>query len=547
MNSDKFSLNAKELSCSLNAPEAPQPYGALSKGKLGLFDTQHFRLTDGRCQDCLTQPQALWYFQDELVAVASHNPIGFNPALQAQADVREWVASYQANTPPEIPPLLWIGSPLVIDGVHLADEGKTMVDAQGRRMPFAVTPKIPTNLSYYDNSSVQSFYDRTLRLRGRMTADGFVARTIWPEDYSLDFARLPYQPLKPDETLQTLVRGDGTQAAAPLAARILWQRDPKAARDWSNRPALSFVLNGAQGDDDEAHGGHFAIATGFFGSQGEWGDWMVNNFYNLDWFSEKGIVASMLPMDAYLADMNSGQSWYRPSYMLVAVLKEDRTANMYQQAIGRVFNHLYRHDFHYNHASANCAGLSLETLRSLGWQIPNQGATNWVKGVAALPFQTIKDQSLESGRKAYDYLTAERTGLYPFAAFEAAGEDLLNRLVTERAGGTAFERMLTEDVEALIYMNIPQFPSSRVFGQAPVASIDEYLKRAPEDRANWKVVPVLPRPFPAELIDPKAPDKPIRSSSIAIGVYLAVFSLIGIGIGIWSRSKRNSPKRSEKE
>ncbi len=294
-----------------------------------------------------------------------------------------------------------------------------------------------------------------------MTTNGFGARTIWPEDYSLDFARLPYQPLKPDETLQSLVRAAGTQAAAPLTARLLWQRDPQAARDWGNRPALSFVLNGAQGDDDEAHGGHFALATGVFGSKGEWGDWVVNNFYNLDWFSEKGIVASMLPLDAYMADINSGQSWYRPSYMLVAVLKKDRTASMYPQAIGRVFNHLYRHDFQYDHASANCAGLSLETLRSLGWQIPNQGATNRVKGIVALPFQTIKDQSLESGRKAYDYLTAERTGLYPLVAFEAAEKDLLNRIVSGTGGGTAFERMLAEDVEALIYVNIPQFPSSR--------------------------------------------------------------------------------------
>ncbi|MBC8040760.1 MAG: hypothetical protein H7Y06_09475 [Opitutaceae bacterium] len=137
---------------------------------------------------------------------------------------------------------------------------------------------------------------------------------------------------------------------------------------------LAFMLNGAQGDDDESYGGHFAVATGQFGAKGEWGDWLVNNFYNLGSVSEKGIIAATLPMDAYMADLNSGQSWYRPSYMLVAVLKAGRAAALYQEAIGRVFHHFYRQDFEYRHAGANCAGLSMDTLRSIGWRLPRLGA-----------------------------------------------------------------------------------------------------------------------------------------------------------------------------
>ncbi|UUZ56530.1 hypothetical protein LP419_16080 [Massilia sp. H-1] len=115
------------------------------------------------------------------------------------------------------------------------------------------------------------------------------------------------------------------------------------------------MLNGAQGDDDEAYGGHFAIATGAVGQQGEWSDWVVNNFYNLDSFSEKGIVAAPVPMDNYLMDINSGQQFYRPSYMMVAVLSDGRTAAAYQGGVQRVFNNFYRHDFTYRHAGANCA------------------------------------------------------------------------------------------------------------------------------------------------------------------------------------------------
>ena len=47
-------------------------------------------------------------------------------------------------------------------------------------------------------------------------------------------------------------------------------------------------------------------------------------------FALTSILAAMLPLDNYLADVNSGQSWYRPSYMLVAVLRNDRAAYAYQ-------------------------------------------------------------------------------------------------------------------------------------------------------------------------------------------------------------------------
>lgn len=514
--------------------------GALDSGRVGLYPAQDFRLADGRCKDCSTIPQALWYFQDDLIAVPKAAPVEFSRQLMAQDDVREWAAAHPAAGVGEKPPLLWIGSPQVAEGVHLADDGKAIVGGDGRRLPFAVAEKIPANLSYYDASSARHFANRSLRLRGRMDEGRFVARTVWPEDYALDFAKLPYQPLKSGETLQSLVRGDGAKASAPLAARVLWQRDPQAARPWVGKPALAFVLNGAQGDDDEAHGGHFAIATGAFGSRGEWGDWVVNNFYNLDSVSEKGIVAAMLPMDAYMADLNSGQSWYRPSYMLVAVLKQERVASRYQEAIGRVYNHFYRHDFHYRHTTANCAGVSIETLRSIGWKIPEEGPTSRLKAIAGLPYMALKDMSLDSGRKAFDYMAAERTNLYPFVAFNAAGADL-QRLASGGVAATELERMLADDVEALIYVSIPQFPSSRALGQAPVASIDEYMSRVPEDKSQWKIVPVPPRPFPSELKDPDAPAEQSLPSSLALYAYGGVFGVTALGV--W---RRRSGKRTAK-
>lgn len=511
--------------------------GALGSGAMGLYAAQDFRLADGRCPDCATIPQALWYFQNEVIAAPKSGAVEFSRQLPAQEDVRKWALTYPAGGEGKKPPLLWVGSPHIADGVQLADEGTAIVGPDGEKVPFTVTEKIPANLSYYDASSVRHFANRSLRLRGRLNDGRFVARTVWPQDYALDFAQLPYQPLQGGETLQSLVRADGAKASAPLAARVLWQRDPKAPKQWGGKPTLAIMLNGAQGDDDEAHGGHFAVATGKFGGRGEWGDWVINNFYNLDSVSEKGIVAAMLPMDAYMADLNSGQSWYRPSYMLVAVLKQPRVASLYQEAIGRVYNHFYRHDFHYRHTTANCAGISVETLRSIGWNIPQEGPTSHIKAVAGLPYMTVKDMSLDSGRKAYDYMVAERTNLYPFVAFDVAGRDLLQRVTTNSAKGTAFERMLADDVEALIYVRIPQFPSSRALGQAPVASYDEYMSRVPEDKSKWKIVPVPPRPFPVEMKDAQAPAEPSPPSSLALVAYGGVFGVSAAGL--WRRrSKR---------
>jgi hypothetical protein len=73
-------------------------------------------------------------------------------------------------------------------------------------------------------------------------------------------------------------------------------------------------------------------------------------------------------------------------------------------------------------------------------------------------------------------------------------------------------------------------------GQAPVASIDEYMSRVPADRSQWQVVPVPPRPFPAELKDPRAPAEPWRPSNYALAGYGA-FSCLGVGGLHWRRRR----------
>lgn len=479
---------------------------ALAPGLLGLYPTGRFRLATGNCRDCAVSEQALWYFRDDLVAVAKSDSAGYAPRLRVQDDVAAWLADSHGRARDQPPPLLWIGSPLVAEGGLQPDARLTRSD--GTSLPIELAPKLTTNRSYADASSMAYFNDGDVKARGAMRAERFVVRTLWPKRYALPTAA-PSAPLSGGESIESLVRAGQGGAASGYASRTLWRRDGgSGVLPLGGKPVLAFMLNGAQGDDDESYGGHFAVATGRFGPAGEWDDWLVNNFYSLASVSEKGIVASMLTMDAYMGDLNSGQAWYRPSTMLVAVLRDQRAPALYQEAISRVFNHFYRQDFHYRHASTNCAGINVETLRTLGWNIPRLGGESPLKAALALPYMALKDVSLASGQSAYDYLETERTELLPFVAFNTIADDLLKRLTVPGHGASGLEGLLAQDLEALLIVTIPQFPSSRAFGHDPVLSLHEYQQRAPADRADWKVVPVAPRAFPAAFRDAAAPQEP---------------------------------------
>ncbi len=508
------------------AASSALPRDALTDGRLGLYDAQDFRAVRPPCDDCNAPPQALWYFESELVVLPLRDPAGFDAALPAQDDVRNWAQSTRWQPDAQHPSPIWLGSPHIAHAARLSPDGSTVVWGDGTHTAFALVSQLPSNVSWFNTDSVTWLQGQPLTLRGTLGGGTFTARTLWPGSFDIDPASLAFEPLRDGETLATLVRADEGGVRTPASARLLWERTPGAARAAAGKPVFALMINGAQGDDDEAHGGHFAVATGHFGARGEWNDWLVGNFYALDSWSEKGIVASTLTMDAYLTDLNSGQAWYRPSAVLVAVLREPRAARLAQQGLSRVFNHFYRHDFGYRHATANCASISLDTLRSLGWAIPALGPTSKVKAWLGLPWMAIKDASIASGLQAFDYMSAERSGLFPFVAFNVAGSDLLGRLTRGKAAEQGLERLLADDVEALILIRVPQIPSSRAFGNAPVASYEEYAARVPADRTKWIVRPAPPRPFPDALRDPQAPKEAHPASRRALIVWLVALAAL---------------------
>lgn len=528
--------------------------GALESESIGLLPAGSFHLRTGKCSDCTVPKQSLWYFENELIAVPGSNATasGFTPGVDRKTDVATWAAgARQAQL--SHPSVVWIGAPSILEQARMMPGAQRVRTAGGDELAVKLVPKLSTNRSYANDDTAAFFSGREVRMRGTLDGAGqentFVARTIWPSDFAFDPARMQARPFQDPSELAAFVRQPTTQTRG-IDTRLVWERHPGQTRDWKRKPVLGFILNGAQGDDDESLGGHFAIATGRIGDRGEWSNWAVNNFYNLDSVSEKGIVAATLPMDNYLMDLNSGQQYYRPSYMLVAVLNHERTAAAFQGGVQRVFNHFYRHDFQYRHASANCAGISMDVFESLGWSVPRRGPTAPLKSLAAYAYVAAKDGSLQSGRKIYDYLNEEQSRLLPAVAFEAAGLDLLRLVGAENNPGrplSAYEKQIRNDVEAIFLVRIPQIPSSRAMGSAPVFSFDEFRARVPEDQADWKIVPVAARPFPAALRDaasvPEEEPSPVPLPIAMIGAGGAG-GILG-ALALWRRKQK--PKAAARQ
>ncbi len=508
----------------------------------GLYPASDFRVTDGRCGDCPTIPQALWYFERETIAVPKDGvPVAsYAAGVRVFDDLRAWYSARPIETAPEYPPLVWIAASHVIAGARIATDARSLEVARGR-LRMSLTPKIPLNRSYFDDSSARFFHERSVKIRGRMVHGAVIARTLWPEDFRID--GIPSaQPLAADrppaEALRALVRSEPAGGArSPFAASNLWQRDPARAAAEPGHPVVGIILNGAQGDDDEAHAGHFALVTGRVQNDGAIGDWMVNNFYALDTESEKGIIAAPVPLDNYLADLNSGQGWYRPSHMIVAVLGDDRVPALVQSALNRVYNQFWRHQLPYRHATMNCTSISVDVLRTLGWSIPARGPASRLVAALGFPYFVVAKRSISKACVAFDYLNEEQTRLMPAAAFEEAGASLI-ALANARSAGLQpqgkLESMLADDVESILFVRFPQFPSSRVFGDAPVVTPWEYQSRMP---AVPQIVPVPDRPFPERLRDRDLlpPAKP--ASDYATMIW-GILSIVGIPFVAWWLWKR---------
>jgi len=512
-------LGAACLAMVLASPVlAAPPDGPSPADPPGLYPATDFVVTTG--DPAPLAPSAKLYFAKEWIAVPRDGvPVsGYARGVDAFDDLRAWSSTREsAEAPGACPPLVWLASPERVRGARIA---------------LALAPKLELNRSYFDAGSASFFAGRDVALRGRWLGDVFEARTLWPQDFRLDdtVAAAPLDPGQPAaRSLRDLVRAHDGGARAPFSTRLVWER-AQGSRPWAGKTVLVVMLNGAQGDDDEAWGGHFALGTGRLGADGGLADVLIDNFYSLDVVSEKGILAAPVPLDNYLADLNSGQAWYRPSALLVAVLASDAAPALVQGAMNRVYAQFWRHQLPYRHSMMNCAGISVDTLRALGWNLPANEANAAAHAVAwlAVPWTLAKERSVSQARVAYEYLTQDRTRLFPAVAFETVGAELV-RLAREGAGAGAseVERLLARDLEALVHVHVPQLPSSRAFGSWPVVSPAEYHGKVPKDPEAMQIVPVPARPFPSNLRDPDLLPETRRPSDLPLAFW-ALAAIAGL-------------------
>lgn len=487
-------LDAWNWSDALHSPTRfPFVRHALEDGWLGLHPAGSFRLADGKCADCSTSPAALWHFPDEVLAVPA-------PGLAAIGSAAQPGAGTSA-----LPSVVWVGSPAVIERATVASDGLA-VSVDGETLPLLLPPRNPLDRSDVDSSTAGFFSQRQVRLRGAgSTQDGrkvFVARTIWPHDSRIERVALTPDPLARDELLTGLIDAQDSSGTSAFPARLLFESPIEASGSWAGKPAIALVLSGAQGDDIGAGAGHLGIAAGYFGPQGEWSDWLVENFYPHKVSTVKAIISASVPMDNYLLDLNSGQLYFRPGYMLVAVLRRPDVAHRIQESLHRTMLDHYCRRIEYDAAVRNSTAMSIDPIRELGWRIPAAGPTSRVAGLLGAPLAAGTQSSLSVGRDFMRGMSTETTRLLPRVAFEVAGHDLLY-LVQSRPPAselTRFEQLLVEDVEAIVFVRLPQIPSTRRSGTYPVRSLLQYGARVSADPSERRSEPGgEDRALPADL------------------------------------------------
>ena len=484
--------------------------------RFGLDDSASFRLVRGTEATETAGPQAAWYFANELVAVPRTGGAGFARGMRPFNDLRRWSDAHP-RAPRELPPLVWAGASQRIRSARIAPDARSL-SAGGAPSPLAFVERLPTNSAWFDAHSAAWFSQRDADVCGEWRDGAFVARSLWPCDWRLGPQPAPQRGLPaandPAAALRALLRSTPAGATA-FSASSLWQRAPGSG--WRGKAVVAFLVNGAQGDDDEAHGGHFSIATGRIADDGDVAGWLVDSFYSLDVVSEKGILAAPVPLDRYQGDLNSGQSWYRPSWALVAVLDDERAAVRVQSALGRLYRHFWRGQLAYYHPTDNCTSIAVDALRALGFDVPLLGPTSRWKAWLTLPLLLAKERSLAKAKPAFDYLVTERTRMLPALALEAVFTALWSIAHGARdAREGELEREFARDLAALAWLEIPQYPSARPRGADPVVSLAEYRARVPADPAQRKIIPLPPRALPEELREPDLLPQPPHPSDLAV-------------------------------
>lgn len=141
------------------AARAPPLLPALRGG----LETEDLKCGPASAAD-LAHLHAKFFFEDERIACPPKEQTAqLNLHVEPFQEISEWVKSGARNSKPG---LIWLRSPYIVEPVQLSADGKTMTWAKGSCL-FELVPKIPSNRSWWDSSSVQFLSGRPLRVRGK--------------------------------------------------------------------------------------------------------------------------------------------------------------------------------------------------------------------------------------------------------------------------------------------------------------------------------------------------------------------------------------------
>ena len=243
----------------------------------GLLPAVNFRIASGRCPAGGGLPQALWYFRDETIALPKPGlPLaGFARDLPVREDLAGWAGAHPPGSALDYPPLVWIGAPAVERAARISPAATTVTTSRGE-VALELVARLPLNQSWFDASSAAFFCGSPVKMRGNHADAAFVARTLWPEDFRLPESPPEVELAADPAAVRAWVRAQPQGGArTPFAVERAWRR-PGAGGAQPGQALFGMILNGAQGDDDEAHGGHFALITGRVGAAGALDDLLVS-------------------------------------------------------------------------------------------------------------------------------------------------------------------------------------------------------------------------------------------------------------------------------
>ena len=476
-----------------------------------------FRLTDGRCRDCPTIRQALWYFRARDDRRAEAGTAG--RVVRARRDARPTICARGSpraspDAPPEYPPLVWVAAPHVVAGARLSADATALDMRRGTLRASLVAEDRAQSLLFRRARRPQFFAQRTRQgaRHGSTTARSSCAR-CGPRT-SGSTARRRAQPLAAGPAADARAARAHARRARRRRAEPLRRVDAVAARSRRATPVppgravLGIMVNGAQGDDDEAHARplrarHRPHARGR----------RDRRLARQQLLHARQRKRERHPRRAGSARQLPRRPQQRPG-LVPAVAhagrgarRRPRAPRSCRRALNRVYNQFWRHQLVYRHATMNCTGISVDVLRALGWDVPARGPASRL--VAALGFPVLRaSRSARSPRRCIALRLSDRGPDAAHAGGRLRGsrrEPACARRDgpaaatprTGRARADARRGHRRHRVRPLSAISVEPRVRRRAGGHAvgiPVAR----ARRS----GLAQIVPVPPRPFPAALRDP---------------------------------------------